>query len=51
MESDLPDKFKHGFKVNYSELKKCVLKKEAGESTKECKRIFKELNVQHYEDE
>jgi len=48
---DLPVKYREGFKVNYSELKKCVLKKEAGESTKECNKIFRELNINHYEDD
>lgn len=35
-----------GFKVSYKELKKCVLKKEVGEETQDCKSIFKELNIQ-----
>lgn len=48
---DLPEKFRKGFKIPYSEIKKCVMKKEAGETTQSCKKIFKELNIEHYEDD
>lgn len=42
---------KEGFKIRYSDLKKCVLKNELGERDDHCRRIFKELKIEHYGDE
>lgn len=33
-------------KVKYSDIKKCVMKKEIGEITEECKQKFKEANIE-----
>lgn len=33
-------------KVEYQKIKKCILKKEAGEQTEECKELFKKLNIE-----
>lgn len=35
-----------GFKFSYSKLKQCVFKKESGESTDDCRKLFKEMNVE-----
>jgi len=32
-------------KSKYSEIKKCVLKRESGELSEDCKKVFKEANV------
>ena len=32
-------------RVEYKELKNCILKKEAGETTEKCKELFKELGI------
>lgn len=46
---DLEPRLREGFKVNYSNIKKAVLKCELEikekESNEKCKRIFKELNI------
>ena len=34
-----------GFKFDYSKLKKAVMKCEANDSKEDCKKIFKELNI------
>ena len=33
-------------KIEYSKIKKCVMKKEVGEQTEECKELFKKLGVE-----
>lgn len=35
-------------KIDYSKVKKCVLKKEIGEHTEECKEVFKKLGVEEW---
>jgi hypothetical protein len=32
-------------KTKYEQIKKCVLKRESGELSEECKKIFKDANV------
>jgi len=45
--TEIPEQFKEtGFKVSYKELKKCVMKKELGETTNECQKIWKDLGVE-----
>ena len=48
--SDLPKPFNEGFKVNFSELKKCVLKKEIDKNNNDCKKMLKELKIDLIED-
>ena len=46
----LEPKFKEGFKINYTTLKKSIMKCEVEKAEKnskeECKKIFKELNIE-----
>lgn len=34
-----------GFKFTYKPLKKCVMKREAGEETEECKKLFADMGI------
>jgi hypothetical protein len=35
-----------GFKFNYNSIKKCVMKKELGETTDDCRKLFKEMSIE-----
>ena len=43
---ELPDKYKEGFKFTYKDIKKCVMKKESGEDSDSCKKLWKDLGVE-----
>lgn len=35
-----------GFSIDYQKLKKCFYKKELGETTDECQRMWKDLGIE-----
>jgi len=42
---DLPKELQEGFKFTYKDVKKCVMKKESGEDSDTCKKLWKDLGV------
>lgn len=47
---DLPKEFQKGFKVNYTELKKAVMRCELDKKSNECKKALQDLGIEVYGD-
>ncbi len=48
---DLPKKFQKGFKIDYSKIRKAVMKCELEKDKQKCKAMFKEMGIEIYEDD
>lgn len=48
---ELDKRFEKGFKLDYSKIRKAVLKCELDKKSSECKKALQELNIPIYEDD
>ena len=46
---ELEEKFRKGFKLDYSKIKKAVLSCELDKKSFECKKMLKDLGIEVYE--
>jgi hypothetical protein len=42
----LPIQFQKGFKINYTKMKKTIMKCEINEDKDECKKLFREMGLE-----